>query len=108
MAFASSDSGRRNASVTPATVGREWRLRMSYAGPSGTVKSCSTDAFAVRPDTLAITGVSDADDSTAGTTRALDNLAASGGRVHRAGRPFSLRAAARDAAGAVASGYKFG
>ena len=104
-AFVIGDLGRRNASVTPSTVGREWRLRMSYAGPSGTVTSCSTDAFAVRPDVLAITGVTDADDSTAGTTRVLDNLLASGGRVHRAGRPFSLRAAARDAASAVASGY---
>jgi parallel beta-helix repeat protein len=103
--FVSGDQGRRNATVTPATVGREWRLRMSYAGPGGTVTSCSTDAFAVRPDLLAITGVTDADDSTAGTTRALDNLLASGGRVHRAGRPFSLRAAARDAANAVAAGY---
>jgi len=104
-AFAAGDLGRHTTSITPATVGREWRLRISYAGPGGTVSSCSADAFAVRPDTLAITGVTDTNDTTAGTARELDNLAASGGRVHRAGRPFSLRAAARDAASAVATGY---
>ena len=103
--FVSGDLGRRTTTITPAAVGREWRLRMSYAGPGGNVTSCSTDAFAVRPDTLAITGVSDATDTTAGTARLLDNLNASGGRVHRAGRPFSLRAAARDAASVLASGY---
>ncbi len=103
--FVSGDQGRRNMSVTPAAVGREWRLRISYAGPGGTVTSCATDPFAVRPASLVITGVSDTTDTTAGTARALDNLAASGGRVHHAGRPFSLRAAARDAASAVTAGY---
>jgi hypothetical protein len=103
--FVSGDQGRISTMLTPAAVGREWRLRISYAGPGGTVTSCATDPFAVRPASLAITGVSDSNDTTAGTTRALDNLAASGGRVHHAGRPFSLRAAARDAASVVTAGY---
>ena len=103
--FVSADQGRISTNLTPTAVGREWRLRISYAGPGGTVTSCATDPFAVRPATLALTGVTDGDATTAGTTRALDNLAASGGRVHHAGRPFSLRAAARDAASAVTAGY---
>jgi Right handed beta helix region/SdrD B-like domain len=103
--FVSGDQGRISTSLTPAAVGREWRLRISHTGPGGTVTSCATDPFAVRPASLVITGVSDSDDITAGTTRVLDNLAASGGRVHHAGRPFSLRAAAHDAASAVTAGY---
>ena len=103
--FAGADAGRKTAAVTPTTAGREWRLRMTYAGGSGTVVSCSTDAFAVRPATLDIIAVTDGTDTTAGLMRALDTLTVSGGRVHRAGRPFSMRAAARDSASAVAAGY---
>jgi choice-of-anchor C domain-containing protein len=89
----------------PATSTRVMRLRIDATGPGGSVTACSRDAFAVLPDRLVLDGASDADAATAGTLRALDNGAASGGVVHRAGRPFSLRGRALAADGTTMSGY---
>jgi hypothetical protein len=57
------------------------------------------------PASLAITQVGDSHATTAGTTRTLNNTSAAGGVVHKAGQPFSLRAAARDSSGATTAGY---
>jgi choice-of-anchor C domain-containing protein len=91
--------------VLPPTSTRVMRLQIVYAGPTGTVRACSTDAFAALPSQLAWVNASDADSGTAGTARVLDNANASGGVVHRAGRPFTLRARALDATGALMTGY---
>ena len=101
-----SGTARRTVTLTPPTAGREWRLRLrTTAGDGSVTTSCSNDAFAVLPAALAITEVGDASSSTPGTTRSLMSADAAGGAVHRAGRPFSIRARALDAGSATAAGY---
>jgi MSHA biogenesis protein MshQ len=80
-------SGGR-ATVNFAAVPAAWRdvrVRMTY----NAVIACSADNFAIRPSALSVT-VTDADWSTAGSSRVLDTLAAPGGRVHKAGQPFTV------------------
>ncbi len=101
-----SNNSRVTVALTPPPSGtRVMRLKMTYTGGGSTVTACSNDAFAVLPASYSWTGASDADSSTAGTARALDNTAVSGGVVHRAGRPFTVRARALDATGALMTGY---
>ena len=66
--------------------------------------ACSTDSFAVRPDTFWVSA-SDDDPVSPGTARTLDALSAGAGPVHRAGRPFTVAAEARNADGQVTPGY---
>jgi MSHA biogenesis protein MshQ len=54
---------------------------------------------------LSAVSVTDSDWQTAGTTRSLDNAAASGGNVHKAGQPFSVSATAVNAAAGVTTNY---
>lgn len=111
LSFAAADAGRKNLSFTVSESFRDARIRISYpATGTATVIGCSTDNFAIRPDRFALaagaTGwASDADSSTAGTGRQLDNAAATGGRVHRAGQPFTLRAVAVNSASATTTNY---
>lgn len=94
--------GRSNVSF--AAVGDTWkdvRVRIRYPTTSPTITSCSTDNFAIRPNALVNVSVSDQDWQTAyttGTPRSLYNIAATGGNVHKAGRPFTLIATAENAA----------
>ena len=100
-------AGTSRVSVTltpPATSTRVMRLMLSYTSGSDSVTACSGDAFAVIPASLSL-AVSDLTSASAGTARALSNASASGGVVHQAGRPFSVTATARDAAGNVMTGY---
>lgn len=76
---------------------RDVRVHVLKAG-TGAGEGCSTDRFAIRPQSLTVTAL-DGDWNTAGTSRALGNVAASGGTVHKAStaaattpRPFTLRA----------------
>ena len=101
-----SNNARVTVALTPPASGtRVMRLKITYTGGSSPVTACSNDAYAALPASFSWTGASDADSSTAGTARALDNTAASGGVVHRAGRPFTVRARALDATGALMTGY---
>lgn len=80
------------STVNFAAVPNSWRdvrVRIRWPTASPTVSSCSTDNFAIRPASLAV-AVTDANWSTAGTTRALANTGAVGGNVHKAGQPFTL------------------
>lgn len=99
-------SGKASVSMgAVADAWREVRVRLRYPS-SGTasVTACSADNFAVKPAALAAQA-SDADWATAGTARSLDNTAASGGVVHKAGRPFTLRLSATNAVGAATANY---
>jgi CSLREA domain-containing protein len=100
---------RLNASITPPDAGRDWRLRFTHTTAGGqVVRSCSTDNFAVKPSALTVTTLGSADSSSAGVggaARSLANGSATGGVVHRAGRPFALRAAALASGGAATPGY---
>lgn len=99
------NAARVQVTLTPPASGtRVMRLKMSHSGASGSASGCSGDAFAVRPAQLTL-APSDADAASAGTTRALTNSAASGGVVHRAGRPFTAVAQALGADGTPATGY---
>jgi hypothetical protein len=80
------------STVVFAAVADSWRdvrVRVSYPAGSPAVSACSTDNFAIRPASFAL-AASDTDWENAGAARALDNTGASGGNVHKAGRPFRL------------------
>ena len=68
------------------------RLRV-YAPPGNpTSIGCSNDVFAIRPAYFSVPAATSQDSNwqTAGGSRSLTNVAASGGNVHAAGMPFSL------------------
>ena len=106
LSFAAGNAGRKNVSLSAADAYRDVRVRMSSPalGPP-TLVSCSTDNFAVRPYEFANFSVTDGDWQSAGTARALDNAAAAGGVVHKAGQPFTLGATAVGDNGATTAGY---
>ncbi len=92
------------ASVSFNAVANAWpdvSVRISFPTTSPTVTTCSTDNYAIRPNSLSFT-VTDDDWETAGTTRALDNTSTPGGTVHKAGRPFTITATAYNGAGVPA------
>ena len=71
-------------------------LRATTPGGPYTQIGCSSDLFAIRPQSLTITAL-DQNWQSAGTARALANIGASGGNVHKASTsgtplPFTLRA----------------
>lgn len=105
LTFASADAGRANLTLSHANAWPDLRLRMSFpATGTPTVIGCSTDNFAIRPASLTLS-VSDSDWATAGTGRPLDNGAATGGNVHKAGRPFTVSSVARNAASVLTDNY---
>lgn len=83
--FSGADTGRRTVAVTESNAWREARFRIRDV-PAGALIGCSTDAFAIRPASFSL-NVTDATWDMPGTARALDNA---GGRVHKAGQPFSI------------------
>lgn len=99
-------SGGRST-VSFAAVSNAWkdvRVRISYPTTSPTVTSCSTDNFAIRPDTLGAYAAH-TDWETAGTTVTLNNAAASGTPIHKAGRNFTLVATGYNTLSAVTGNY---
>jgi MSHA biogenesis protein MshQ len=104
--FASGDSGRDTLAHTQANSWRDVRVRISYpASGTATVIGCSTDNFAIRPASFENFSVTDSNASTAGTTRSLSNTGATGGVVHKAGRPFTVRATAVNSSGVATTLY---
>lgn len=82
------------STVSFAAVPDSWRdvrVRVRWPETSPTVVSCSTDNFAIRPSSLTVSAT-DASWTTAGNTRTLNNTAATGGTVHKAGQPFRITA----------------
>jgi hypothetical protein len=90
-----------------ANAYRDVRVRVSYPTTLPTVTACSTDSFAIRPSAFASFSVTDNDEQTPGTARALGSVAFTGGEaVHKAGRNFTVRSSAITAgAPAIASNY---
>jgi MSHA biogenesis protein MshQ len=84
-----------------ADAWRDVRVRIGWPAGAPTVVSCSTDNFALRPNTFAGFALSDTDWQTAGMTRALNSVAFAA-VTHKAGRPLSASASAVNAAGAPA------
>jgi hypothetical protein len=104
--FGLADNGRINVNFNVGVARRELRVRITHTSGTATVVGCSNDAFAVRPAAFVALAATDATDANAGTTRALNNTNATGGVVHRAGRPFTVTARAVNADGSTTSaGY---
>lgn len=80
---------------------RDVRVRVRWPTALPTLTSCSTDNFAIRPNTFANFSASDTDWQTAGTGRSLNDVTF-GSVTHKAGRPFTVRADAVNAAGTPA------
>ncbi len=98
IASAAISGGRSTVNFSAvANVFQDVRVRISFPTTSPTVTSCSTDSFAIRPNAFSNFSVSDTDWQTAGTGRAL-NDPTFGAITHKAGRPFSVRANAVNAA----------
>jgi hypothetical protein len=98
-AFIVGDNGRKTIGFTQANAHRDSRLRISYPAGAPASIGCSSDNFTIRPSAFANFSVSDDAWDSPGTLRPLTNVAVPGGTVHKAGRPFSVRAAAVNAAG---------
>lgn len=100
------DNGRKTISFTQANSYSDARIRITYPAGAPTVTGCSGDNFALRPNGLSGLAVSDTDWLTAGTTRVLNDTTF-GTTTHKAGRPFSVRATALNAAAtpAVTTNY---
>lgn len=106
LSFSGADNGCK---ATPAfVIPNSWpnaRVRVSYnLGKPSQVIACSGDNFALRPNALVNASASDADWVTPGVARALSDTAF-GAVTHKAGRPFTVRAAAWNATGAVTTNY---
>lgn len=99
-------AGKATAAIGAiANSWRDVRVRMRYpASGASTVTACSTDNFAVKPAALSAIA-SHADWQTAGSAITLANTAASGGAVHKAGLPFSVRVSGYNAANAITGNY---
>ncbi len=93
--FTTGDNGRKAVAFTENNTWPNVRVRITFpATGTATAIGCSTDNFAIRPSTFSNVTVMDNDWSTAGTTRTLNNISASGGVVHKAGQPLRLTATA--------------
>jgi hypothetical protein len=104
----SPNCGRTTISLAmPANTYPNARLKISYPTSSPTSIGCSTDNFAIRPNTFAGTttpySVTDTDWQTAGTVRTLNTVTVPDTPNHKAGRPFTVRATAVNAAGTPAT-----
>jgi cytoskeletal protein CcmA (bactofilin family) len=84
---------------------RDVRVRIRYpaTGPV-TLTRCSSDNFAVKPASLAALA-SHANWTSPGTAASLNNTASSGGTLHKAGQPFTLRVTGYNASGVITSQY---
>ncbi len=97
------------STVSFAAVPNSWqdvRVRVRWTTASPTVTKCSTDNFAIRPNALASFAVTDTDAQSTGAPglRALNDVTF-GAVFHKAGRPFSVRATAVNAAAVTTTNY---
>ena len=104
--FVAGNNGRKTVSFQENNAWRNVRVRISFpATGTATGIGCSSNSFAIRPNAFASVSVSDQDWQTAGITRTLTNTGASGGNVHKAGQPFTLRATAVNAVAVTTTNY---
>ena len=109
-AFTLTFAGQNRLSLparTPVNAWPEVRVKVINAATPANY-GCSNDAFAIRPAYINSVGAPTQDTTwqTAGNSRSLNNVAASGGNVHAAGKPFSLSGlTARNALNATTTNY---
>lgn len=96
------------ANTAIAAIPEAWRyakLRISYPSTgSATVVSCSGDAFAVRPASIAA-AVRHTDWLTSGDVSDLMNGSTFGTTIHKAGRSFTLKATGYNASSVLTTNY---
>lgn len=116
--FVAANNGRKSVNFTENNSWKEVRIRVSYpATGAATAIGCSTDNFAIRPNSLSVS-VTDTDWQTAGITRTLSNTSNTvpgcsavntpigcTGTIHKAGQPFTLQATALNAAAVKTTNY---
>lgn len=88
--------------VAVANVYRDVRVRVTYSGTTPAVTSCSTDSFAIIPESFTMVA-QDVDRSTAftgaGPSRVLTSVDLSDTVFHNAGKPFTIMVTAFNGAG---------
>jgi hypothetical protein len=99
IAFAAAQT-TGTATLTVPNSYKDVRVRITGGGQTG----CSGDRFAIKPNAITLSAAH-ADWQTAGTTSALTNSSATGGAVHKAGRPFTVLATGVNTAGATTTNY---
>lgn len=88
--FVAADKGRhRFTGISQLNAYRNVQVRISYPASAPTKVACSTDAFAIRPNSFVVQAT-DNSWSTAGTNRMLTAATATGTPTHKAGQPFTL------------------
>ena len=102
LSIGASDLGRRALTLSHAGLLRVARVRVTDSATG--VAGCSVDTFAIRPADFAVQA-SHASPVAAGTDELLNDVGTGGTRVHRAGRPFTVRATARAVGGATLTTY---
>lgn len=102
LSLGASDTGRRSVAIAYGDGLQIARIRVLDTATG--IAGCSVDAFAIRPSTFLVQ-VSHGGASTAGTTALLDDTLSTGTATHRAGQPFTVRATARAAGGAMTASY---
>ena len=109
-AFTLAFAAQNRVSLPARTAVNAWpEVRLKIINASDATKyGCSNDAFAIRPSYINSVGAptQDLDWQTSGNSRSLNNIAAAGGNVHAAGKPFSLSGlTARNAVNATTTNY---
>ncbi len=111
-AFANSDNGLITVGTfTVNEAYRDVRVRVTNVGGVSR-RGCSTDDFAIRPDSLALSAT-DVDWQTTGATRTLNNTditspGSSSGTpypIHKAGQAFTITATAKNTSNATTLNY---
>lgn len=97
-------SGRTTISLSENNSYPDARIKVTKTG-TPTQNGCSSNNFAIRPDSFSSISIQDANWQTAGAARNLNNSSASGGTVHKAGRPFRITATAINSAAATTTNY---
>lgn len=93
--FAAADKGRI---TIPVAESEAWPIaRIRIRNPAGTRVGCSTDAFAIRPSAFAGFGASHGGWENPGATPLGNTAFTPGGELHKAGRNFTVAAAAVNA-----------
>ncbi|HET7832088.1 MAG TPA: DUF6701 domain-containing protein, partial [Gallionella sp.] len=105
--FSSTDAGRKaSVSFQENNAWRNVSVRLSYpATGTATLIGCSADHFAIRPGSLVINSVTDADWQTAGNTNNLTNLSVTATPIHKAGRPFTIAVTAKNSLNSTTTNY---
>jgi len=105
VTFTLADAGRKRLPATAEAANAYPKARLLMTDTTLNISGCSTDTFAVKPSTFSVS-VTHGNWETEGTAETLNNTAAAvASPIHKAGRPFTIRATALNADGNVTTLY---